>query len=204
MLDKERHLLFSLNAIDEMQDKFGGFDRLDTVLSGKDSIKNLRWLLTVLLNEGAADDEEPLTEKQVGKLIHTGNFADVKAAIFKSFSMGNNGTPEPPERDEEEEDDEEDIEKRNSGQGIIDLARLLYIGVTLLRWSEAEVWRMTPYKILTLFKIHREFNRIVSSPFRKKLILTTCWEGYKWRKKSRSKHQSTLQAKKSIAPLALT
>lgn len=105
MLDKERHLLFSLNAIDEMQDKFGGFDRLDAVLSGKDSIKNLRWLLTVLLNEGAADDEEPLTEKQVGKLIHTGNFADVKAAIFKSFSMGNNGTPEPPERDEE------DIEK---------------------------------------------------------------------------------------------
>lgn len=111
MLDKERHLLFSLNAIDEMQDKFGGFDSLDTVLFGKDSIKNLRWLLTVLLNEGAADDEEPLTEKQVGKLIHTGNFADVKAAIFKSFSMGNNGTPEPPERDEEEEDDEEDIEK---------------------------------------------------------------------------------------------
>ena len=38
MLDKERHLLFSLNAIDEMQDKFGGFDRLDTVLSGKDSV----------------------------------------------------------------------------------------------------------------------------------------------------------------------
>ena len=95
MLDKERHLLFSLNAIDEMQDKFGGFDRLDTLL----------------LNEGAEDGEEPLTEKQVGKLIHTGNFADVKAAIFKSFSMGNNGTPEPPERDEEEEDDEEDIEK---------------------------------------------------------------------------------------------
>lgn len=109
MLDKERHLLFSLNAIDEMQDKFGGFDRLDTVLSGKDSIKNLRWLLTVLLNEGAEDDEEPLTEKQVGKLIHTGNFAEVKTAIFKAFSMGNNGTPEPPKQDGE--DDEEDIEK---------------------------------------------------------------------------------------------
>ena len=109
VLDKERHLLFSLNAIDEMQDKFGGFDRLDTVLSGKDSIKNLRWLLTVLLNEGAEDDEEPLTEKQVGKLIHTGKFAEVKTAIFKAFSMGNNGTPEPPEQDGE--DDEEDIEK---------------------------------------------------------------------------------------------
>ena len=139
-LDKERHLLFSLNVIDEMQDKFGGFDRLDKALSGKDSIKNLRWLLTLLLNEGAEDGEEELTEKQVGKLIHTGNFLDVKSSIFKAFSMGNNGTEEPPTRDDEEE------------------ARLLYIGVTLLRWSEAEVWRMTPYKILTLFRIHKQFN----------------------------------------------
>lgn len=109
-LDKERHLLFSLNAIDEMQDKFGGFDRLDTVLSGKDSIKNIRWLLTVLLNEGAEEGEEALTERQVGKLIHTGNFNDVKNAIFKAFSMGNSGSPDPPERDEED-DEEEDNEK---------------------------------------------------------------------------------------------
>ena len=118
-LDKERHLLFSLNVIDEMQDKFGGFDRLDTVLSGKESIKNLRWLLTVLLNEGAADDEEPLTEKQVGKLIHTGNFLEVKSSIFKAFSMGNNGTAEPPARDdEEEEDDGEDNENgKNAAAG---------------------------------------------------------------------------------------
>lgn len=64
MLDKERHLLFSLNAIDEMQDKFGGFDRLDEVLAGKDSIKNLRWLLTVLLNEGAEEGEPELTENR--------------------------------------------------------------------------------------------------------------------------------------------
>lgn len=106
MLDKERHLLFSLNAIDEMQDKFGGFDRLDKVLYGKDSIKNIRWLLTVLLNEGAEEGEAELTEKQVGRLIHTGNFAEVKTAIFKAFSMGNNGTPEPPERDEEDDEDE--------------------------------------------------------------------------------------------------
>ena len=142
MLDKERHLLFSLNAIDEMQDKFGGFDRLDTVLSGKDSIKNLRWLLTVLLNEGAADDEEPLTEKQVGKLIH-GQQRNARTARTGRRGRGRRRGHR---------------KKRNSGQGIIDLARLLYIGVTLLRWSEAEVWRMTPYKILTLFKIHREFN----------------------------------------------
>lgn len=99
-----------------MQDKFGGFDRLDEVLSGKDSIKNLRWLLTVLLNEGAEEGEAELTEKQVGKLIHTGNFAEVKTAIFKAFSMGNSGTPEPPEKDDNEEDDEPD-EGKNAGAG---------------------------------------------------------------------------------------
>lgn len=118
-LDKERHLLFSLNVIDEMQDKFGGFDRLDAALSGKDSIKNLRWLLTLLLNEGADDGDEELTEKQVGKLIHTGNFNEVKSSIFKAFSLGNNGTEEPPARDdEEEEDDEEDNENgKNAAAG---------------------------------------------------------------------------------------
>lgn len=103
-LDKERHLLFSLNVIDEVQDRFGGFDRLDEALKGKDSIKNLRWLLTLLLNEGAAEDEAPLTEKEVGKLIHTGNFTEVKTAIFKAFAFGNSGTTEPPETAEDDEE----------------------------------------------------------------------------------------------------
>ena len=114
MLDKERHLLFSLNAIDEMQDRFGGFDKLDEVLSGKDSIKNLRWLLTVLLNEGAEEGEAELTEKEVGRMIHTGNFLEVKSSIFKAFSMGNNGSPEPPERDNDEEDD-----RKNAAAGEV-------------------------------------------------------------------------------------
>lgn len=115
MLDKERHLLFSLNAIDEMQDRFGGFDTLGEVLSGRDSIKNLRWLLTVLLNEGAEEGEPELTEKQVGKMIHTGNFAEVKDAIFKAFSMGNSGTTEPPAVEDEEDEDGE--EEKNAAAG---------------------------------------------------------------------------------------
>ena len=116
-LDKERHLLFSLNVIDEMQDKFGGFDKLDKALSGKDSVKNLRWLLTLLLNEGAEDGDEELTEKQVGKLIHTGNFNEVKSSIFKAFSLGNNGTEEPPARDDEEDDGEDDEIRKNGAAG---------------------------------------------------------------------------------------
>jgi len=32
---------------------------------------------------------------------------------------------------------------------------LIYIGVTELGYPERDVWKMTPFKILTLFKIHR-------------------------------------------------
>lgn len=103
-LDKERHLLFSMNVIDEMQDRFGGFDKLGEVLQGKDSIKNLRWLLTLLLNEGADGGEPELTEKDVGRMIHTGNFMEVKTAIFTAFSLGNSGTEEPPADDEDDEE----------------------------------------------------------------------------------------------------
>ena len=116
VLDKERHLLFSLNVIDEMQDRFGGFDRLDEVLKGKDSIKNLRWLLTLLLNEGADDGEPELTEKDVGRMIHTGNFGEVKTAIFKAFSLGNSGTEEPP-ADEDSGDEDDGDEGKNAQAG---------------------------------------------------------------------------------------
>ena len=75
MLDKQRHLLFSLNV----------------KLQGKDGIKTLRWLLTLLLNEGRDEAEPELTEQQVGHMIHVGNMAAVKDAIFASFTVGNGG-----------------------------------------------------------------------------------------------------------------
>lgn len=120
VLDKERHLLFSLNVIDEMQDKFGSFDRLDEVLKGKDSIKNLRWLLTLLINEGAGGGEEQLTEKEVGRMIHTGNFNEVKTAIFRAFAIGNSGTAEP-KAEEEDEDEAEyaEEERKNADAGKV-------------------------------------------------------------------------------------
>lgn len=113
---REYHLLFSLNVIDEMQDKFGSFDKLNEVLSGKDSIKNIRWLLTLLINEGAGESEEPLTEKQVGHMIHTGNFGDVKNAIFRAFAIGNSGTAEPPAAEDEEGEDGEEGKNAQAGK----------------------------------------------------------------------------------------
>lgn len=117
LLDKERHLLFSLNALDEMQDKFGGIDKLSEIIRGKDNLKNIRWLLTLLINEGADDGEDPLTEKQVGKLIHTGNLLNIQNDIFKSFSIGNNGDTQVQKDTEEEEPEDENDEEKNAQSG---------------------------------------------------------------------------------------
>lgn len=101
MLDKERHLLYDLNAIDMIQDRFGDLTKIGEAMTGKDGFKNLRFLLTVLLNEGDEPENE-LTEREVGKLIHVGNLNEVKDAIFAAISVGNTGNAVPAEADEDD------------------------------------------------------------------------------------------------------
>ncbi|WP_158589568.1 hypothetical protein [Butyrivibrio sp. CB08] len=57
-------------------------------------IKNIRWLFTLLLNEGRADEEPELTEQQVGKLIHVGNLNQIKGSIINAFAYGATGGEE--------------------------------------------------------------------------------------------------------------
>lgn len=101
MLDKERHLLYDLNAIDMIQERFGDLTKIGEAMTGKDGFKNLRFLLTVLLNEGDEPGNE-LTEREVGKLIHVGNLNAVKDAIFAAISVGNTGSAVPTETDEDD------------------------------------------------------------------------------------------------------
>lgn len=99
---------FSLNALDEVQEKFGGYDKLSEVFN-KDNpnlFKDTRWLLTLLINEALlAEDENAqlLEEKRVGRLIHAGNLQEVQNAIFKSFYRGTAG-------------DNSDTENENDGE----------------------------------------------------------------------------------------
>lgn len=120
--DKTYHLLFSLNALDEIQDKFGGYDKLDEVFNqdNKDWIKNTKWLLALLINEGAADDEPELTERQVGKMIHTGNIFEIQTAMMKAFSVGTTGKAERTEENETAEtENQEDGEAGNATGGQV-------------------------------------------------------------------------------------
>ena len=115
---KERHLLFTLNALDEVQDRFGGYDKLNEVFnqSNKDWIKNTKWLLALLLNEGADEGEPEVTEQQVGRWIHTGNLVEVQNAMYKAFAVGTRGTTERPEREPDEEDEGTDEGNTTGGQ----------------------------------------------------------------------------------------
>lgn len=107
---KEYGLLFSLNALDEVQAKFGGYDKLSEVFNDKNPnlFKDTRWLLTTLINEGIlAEDEnaQMLDEKRVGRLIHLGNLKEVQSAIFASFAMATAGDGENTGETEEEREE---------------------------------------------------------------------------------------------------
>lgn len=109
---EEYGLLFSLNALDAIQDKFGSFDKLDEVFNSSNSswIKDTKWLLALLINEARlAEDEnaELLPEDRVGRMVHAGNLEDIQNAIFAAFARGTVGD-EPTEGQEEPEETEED------------------------------------------------------------------------------------------------
>ena len=107
---KDYRLLFSLNALDEIQTKFGGYDKLDEVFNkdNPDWVKDTKWLLTLLINEGLLEEDENaqiLTEQQTGRLIHMGNLAEVQRAIYASFAAGTAGDGENTGETEEEREE---------------------------------------------------------------------------------------------------
>lgn len=111
-------LLFSLNALDEMQDRFGGYDKLDKAFdkNNPDMIKDLRWLLTLIINEGLEDDEQMFTEKQIGKMIHLGNLNQIKNAIFNAFAYSVNGEELKEGAESETKEENEETGELKAGQ----------------------------------------------------------------------------------------
>lgn len=99
-LDKTRYLLFDLNAVDAVTDKYGAFENLGDVINPETNpkyMKDLKYLLTLMLNEGAGEDEAELTEKQVGKLINMGNMVTAMNAVTEAINYGESGTTQPDE-----------------------------------------------------------------------------------------------------------
>lgn len=109
---KEYGLLFSLNALDAIQEKFGGYDKLGEIFdrSSKDLFKNVKWLFALLINEARlADDEnaELLAEERVGRMITARNMGEIQNAIYAAFAKGTAGDKVETGEDEEESEEGE-------------------------------------------------------------------------------------------------
>ena len=70
----------------------------------------------MLVNEGAEEGEPEVTEKQVGRWIHTGNIVEVQSAILKAFAVGTNGNNNTQEEEPGVTSDGEDEGNAESGQ----------------------------------------------------------------------------------------
>ncbi|ACA45729.1 hypothetical protein FDC22_06030 [Clostridium botulinum] len=64
-LDKERHLIFDLNAMCELEEKFESIDAAFEKLSENMKMKDLRYTLWLALKY----EDEEITEKEAGRLM---------------------------------------------------------------------------------------------------------------------------------------
>ncbi|WP_251353787.1 hypothetical protein [Hominisplanchenecus murintestinalis] len=102
----ERHLLFTLNAIDEIQERSGA--PLEEVMGGLTDIETaedtLRLVLLVLLNDeverlsykGRTCDLELVDEKQIGWMLTRQNLIEAVTATLRAYGSG---LPEPDDDD---------------------------------------------------------------------------------------------------------
>jgi hypothetical protein len=93
----EYGLRFTLNAIDDIQDHFDvPIENLGELFNdSKKRIRNLRYILTVLINEDidCVNDETGektahVDERYVGRHIDANNMQEMMAAVFNSFRSG--------------------------------------------------------------------------------------------------------------------
>jgi hypothetical protein len=81
-LDKERNLLFDLNAFAELEDVYGEIDEALNAI-GRGSIKAVR----AVLFAGLVHEDESLTVKSVGKLVTLKNLQEVSAALTEAIKQ---------------------------------------------------------------------------------------------------------------------
>jgi len=81
-LDKERHLLYDINAFATLEEEYGSIDAaLDALAKGK--IKALRALLWA----GLLHEDESLTVKDVGKFLTLADLQQVAEAVNEALTQ---------------------------------------------------------------------------------------------------------------------
>lgn len=78
----ERELRFTLNAMADLEEKFGSVDDAFAAME-KGSIKAIRFVLWTAL----ASSDETLTERQVGNLIDMSNIGELSASMQEAVKQ---------------------------------------------------------------------------------------------------------------------
>lgn len=103
---QERKILFTINAIEEIQSSCNKplYDAMEFVAKAADgdmsqeTLATYRSVTTALLN---TENNGNLTEKEVGTLLTLANYTSVAWKILNAFGLSN---PDPDEKDDEDED----------------------------------------------------------------------------------------------------
>ena len=119
---REHKIKFSLNVMADIQEAYGDLEKMGVVLDEKNNpafLKDLRKILFFFLNDCLASDEEPYTEREVGRMLEIGNLAEVTQGIMKAMSIGveGNGALTELENQYEEADENKNEKNVKSGQG---------------------------------------------------------------------------------------
>lgn len=80
-LDKDRELRYTLNSLAEMEEKYGSVDKALEAVSSE-SIKAIRFMIWV----GQIDNEDALTELQVGSYIDISSLGEISEALNKAMT----------------------------------------------------------------------------------------------------------------------
>lgn len=92
----ERHFLFTLNVIDEIQDHYdlALSEVIDKLTDKSQAYKTLRYIIMTLLNDEAErenaignDKYKKVTEKETGWLITLENEEEILIAVFKAYGL---------------------------------------------------------------------------------------------------------------------
>lgn len=82
LLDKERELLFDLNAFACLEEEYGSLDEVFDAL-GKGRIKALRAVIWA----GLLHEDEKLTPRDVGKLLSLASLEDMMGLVNKAITQ---------------------------------------------------------------------------------------------------------------------
>lgn len=137
--DKNYRLLFSLDAIDEIQDRTQlPLQQVVHMTTEKRYRKNAIEVLLLYLTGEKIEVNENELDYYSTVLIHT-YIDQIKSKPYDGEKKG------------EHSDDYE----------FVDVERLFYIVTSVLGYSEEEAWKMTLGKIYTLLKDHRLYNGLI-------------------------------------------